>query len=62
MTPYHPQSDGQMERFNQTLGAMLATMVAPDKTDWDLHLPCTLPQDFALTSLCMVVRSPYRWM
>lgn len=34
-TPYHPQADGQVEQFNQTLSAV----VAPDKNEWDLHLP-----------------------
>lgn len=38
-TPYHPQSDGQVERFNWTLGSMMATVVAPDQMDWDLHRP-----------------------
>lgn len=33
MTPYHSQSDGQVER----LGGMLATVVAVDPMDWDLH-------------------------
>lgn len=39
-TPYHPQSYGQVERFNNNkLGAMLATVVTLDQRDWDLHLP-----------------------
>lgn len=35
-TPYNPQADRQVERFNRTLGAMLTAVVAPD---WDGHLP-----------------------
>ena len=37
-TPYHPQSDGLVERFNRTLISMLATMVHENPGDWDRHL------------------------
>lgn len=39
ITPYHPQADGQVERFNRTLAAKLAAVVAPDQSDWDEDLP-----------------------
>jgi hypothetical protein len=38
-TPFHPQSDGMIERFNRTLGAMLASTVAQFGEDWDEILP-----------------------
>ncbi|XP_062584077.1 protein NYNRIN-like [Saccostrea cucullata] len=38
-TPYHPQSDGMVERFNRTLEAMLSSCVNKNHTDWDEQLP-----------------------
>ena len=37
-TPYHPQSDAQVERFNCTLTSMLSNYVAENHRDWDIHL------------------------
>lgn len=37
-TPYHPQSDGMIERFNRTLLDMLATTVKENPTNWESHL------------------------
>ena len=37
-TPYHPQSDGLVERFNRTLIAMLATTVRDHPEEWECHL------------------------
>ena len=34
-TPYHPQSDGLVERFNKTLGDMLSKVVDTDHRNWD---------------------------
>ncbi|XP_056622843.1 retrovirus-related Pol polyprotein from transposon 17.6 [Triplophysa dalaica] len=39
---YHPQTDGLVERFNQTLKRMLRRVVAEDGHDWDLLLPYVL--------------------
>ena len=41
-TPYRPQSDGQVERFNRTLLNMLSAFVSDRANDWDLHLPYVL--------------------
>ena len=38
-TPYHPQSDGLVERMNRSLEAMLSMFVAPNQKDWDQYLP-----------------------
>ncbi|KAL5515018.1 hypothetical protein EMCRGX_G000127 [Ephydatia muelleri] len=41
-TPYHPQSDGMVERFNRTLLNMLSIAVGEDEMSWDLQLPLLL--------------------
>lgn len=41
-TALHPQSDGMIERFNKTVGNMLATLVSKDQRDWDEILPMTM--------------------
>ena len=38
-TPYHPRSDGLVERFNITLLAMLAMFVSREHDNWDDLLP-----------------------
>ncbi|KAI4905925.1 hypothetical protein NFI96_009525 [Prochilodus magdalenae] len=41
-TPLHPQSDGLVERFNDTLTTQLAMLTGQHQRDWDLHLPLVL--------------------
>lgn len=38
-TPYHPMSDGMVERFNKTLATMLSAYVDEHHKDWGVHLP-----------------------
>ena len=38
-TPYHPQSDGMVERFNRTFERLLSAFVNAEHTDWDERLP-----------------------
>ena len=41
-TPYHPQTDGLVERFNQTLKAMLRKSATEEGKDWDKLIPYLL--------------------
>ena len=38
-SPYHPQSDRLIERFNRTLLSMLALFVEDNQLNWDTLLP-----------------------
>jgi hypothetical protein len=38
-SPYHPQSDGLVERMNRTIEAMISMFVSPGQRDWDEFLP-----------------------
>lgn len=41
-TPYNPQSNGLIERFNRTLGQILQRRLDDEKKDWDQYLPAVL--------------------
>ena len=41
-TPYYPESDGLVERFNRTLLMMLAMFAGENKDDWDDILPAVM--------------------
>ena len=40
--PYHPQTNGVVERFNGTLKTMLSRLMADKPSDWDRYLPGAL--------------------
>ena len=42
ISPYHPQSNGLVERFNRTLCSSLAKYVQVMEEDWDKFLPSVL--------------------
>ena len=56
-TPYHPESDGLVERFNRTLLMILAMFAGENKDDWDDLLPAVMMAYHASTGF-----SPYRLM
>ena len=41
-SPYHPQTDGLVERFNQTLKSMLRRAASDEGRDWDKLIPYVL--------------------
>ena len=60
-TPYHPQSNGQYERFNSILCNMLGTLSDEEKSDWKSHLGC-MTHAYNCTKHASTTYSPYYLM
>ena len=41
-TAYHPQTDGLVERFNNTLAEAISSYVSSNQLDWDVYIPAIL--------------------
>ena len=60
-TPYHPQGNGQCERFNSTLCNMLGTLSEEETSDWKSHLGC-MTHAYNCTKHASTTYSPYYLM
>ena len=60
-TPYHPQGNGQCERFNSTLCNMLGTLSDEEKSDWKSHFGC-MTHAYNCTKHASTTYSPYYLM
>jgi len=54
-TPYHPQTNGQVERYNRTLVRQLRCYIAEHQTEWD-SLLALLTTAYNIIRRCMRAR------
>ena len=59
--PYHPQGNGQCERFNSTLCNMLGTLSDEETSDWKSYLGC-MTHAYNCTKHASTTYSPYYLM
>lgn len=65
-SPYHPQTDGLVERYNRTFKEMLRRMIESHSREWDVLIPYVLfayprnqlglaPLNWCMVETCMAL-------